>query len=281
MDMVERLNLAVQYIEENLCGEIEANQLSRIACINYDSFCRFFSYIAGMSVSEYIRRRRLTLAAYELRDSTAKVIEIAAQYGYDSEVSFSKAFSKQHLITPTAARKPGAAISVYPPVSFHIMIKGADKMNFRIVETNEIEIYGISKPFAGTAAERFPQEHFMWSVEFDNVPGQICDGFDGLWYGVWSDNNYTIARTKTDIAAENLERHTIPAGTYAAFTSEPGGFAGDVLSQLRDQVINSWLPDSGYERASDMEIELYHLWTDREMRRNNRYYELWIPIRRK
>ena len=121
----------------------------------------------------------------------------------------------------------------------------------------------------------------MWSVEFDNVPGQICDGFDGLWYGVWSDNNYTIARTKTDIAAENLERHTIPAGTYAAFTSEPGGFAGDVLSQLRDQVINSWLPDSGYERASDMEIELYHLWTDREMRRNNRYYELWIPIRRK
>ena len=281
MDMVERLNLAVQYIEENLCGEIEANQLSRIACINYDSFCRFFSYIAGMSVSEYIRRRRLTLAAYELRDSTAKVIEIAAQYGYDSEVSFSKAFSKQHLITPTAARKPGAAISVYPPVSFHIMIKGADKMNFRIVETNEIEIYGISKPFAGTAAERFPQEHFMWSVEFDNVPGQICDGFDGLWYGVWSDNNYTIARTKTDIAAENLERHTIPAGTYAAFTSEPGGFAGDVLSQLLDQVINSWLPDSGYERASDMEIELYHLWTDREMRRNNRYYELWIPIRRK
>ena len=281
MDMVERLNLAVQYIEENLCGEIDANQLSRITCINYDSFCRFFSYIAGMSVSEYIRRRRLTLAAYELRDSTAKVIEIAAQYGYDSEVSFSKAFSRQHNITPTSARKPGAAINVYPPVSFHVMIKGADKMNFRIVETNEIEIYGISKPFTGTSAERFPQEHFMWSVEFDNVPGQICDGFDGLWYGVWNSNNYLIARAKDNTTGDHLERHIIPAGTYAAFTSEPGGFAGDVLSQLRDQIINSWLPDSGYEQTREMEIELYHLWTDREMRRKNRYYELWIPIRRK
>jgi len=105
--------------------------------------------------------------------------------------------------------------------------------------------------------------------------------FDGLWYGVWSDNNCTVARAKADTTAENLKRHTIPAGTYAAFTSEPGGFAGDVLSQLRDQVINSWLLDSGYEQTSEMEIELYHLWTDREMRRKNRCYELWIPIRRK
>ena len=75
--------------------------LAQIACVTQDSFLRFFSYMTGMTLNGYIRRRRLSLAAYELRESNIKVIDAAVKYGYDSADSFTKAFVKQHGLTPT------------------------------------------------------------------------------------------------------------------------------------------------------------------------------------
>ena len=81
MDIIERLNGAVTYIEANLCGEIDMNELSRITCYTPDGFNRFFSYMTQTTLTEYIRKRRLTKAAYELHGSDAKVIDVALKYG--------------------------------------------------------------------------------------------------------------------------------------------------------------------------------------------------------
>lgn len=278
MDMVEQLNKAILYIESTLCDEIHLDTAAQIACVTKDSFLRFFSYMTGMTLNEYIRRRRLTLAAYELQGSRSKVIDVAVKYGWDSADAFTKAFIRQHGITPTQARDPYQPFKIYPPVSFFIMVKGAKKMNLRIVKTQEKRVLGISSKIGGTASERFTAEHTLWADDCDHIPQKICDGYDGVWYGIWNMGSYVIARDAENVTGANLETHVIPGGKYAVFTTQRGGYAGDELPELHDLIHHSWLPSSGYRQTDDFEVEVYHLWTNRAERREKRYYEIWIPV---
>ena len=288
MDILKQFNAAIEYIEANLCTEIDLNIVSGIACVAADSFVRFFSYITGMTLTEYIRRRRLTLAARDLRQDKTSIIDVAVKYGYNSATSFSRAFVKQHGITPSTYRKDGGSLKIYPPATFHITVKGAKEMDFRLVEVKETEIFGISKPYNGKDDnDREELRHTMWADRLDNIPERICEGkfdqpgntaLDGVWYGLWQDGRYIIAREKDYVKTTQLERRLIPAGTYVAFTSERGGFAGVEIPKLFDLIFDSWLPASEYKLKSDMIIEILHLWTSRELRKENRYYEVWIPV---
>jgi transcriptional regulator (araC/xylS family) len=278
VNILKQLNDAVEYIEANLCNKIDTDELARIACATPDSFIRFFSYMSGITLNVYIRRRRLTLAAYEMRNSDMKVIDVAVKYGYDSADAFAKAFSKQHGITPTQARDLHQPLRVYPPVSFHIMIKGAKEMNFRIIETEQIKLRGLSKQFTGIAANRFEQEHVMWGIEYDEYMQKINCENSGTWYGIWDSNKYWIAKAENEAATADTEQCEIPAGTYAAFSTDCGGFAGDELPKLRELIFDSWLPDSGYIQTCDYEIEVYHLYPKNE--KHKRYYEIWIPVKK-
>lgn len=281
MDILKQLNTVINYIEENIDKEINADIISQIACTSYDGFCRFFSYITGITFAEYVRRRKLTKAANDLRKSDDKVIDIAIKYGYSGSDAFSKAFTKQHGVSPTVARDMLTTLKIYPPISFHVIFKGGEKMDFRIVEKETFEIYGVSCHFGGTSSARFEKERIMWSEDCDFAPGQICESFEGVWYGIWNDGNYTIARDKSDITGTNLEKCVIPSATYAAFSTEKGGYAGDELPKLHNLIFNSWLPNSDYVQADKFEIEIYHLQSGRAERRKNRYYEIWIPIKEK
>ena len=277
MDILRQLNDAITYIESNLCNDINMDELVRIACVTADSFMRFFSYMTGMTLNEYIRRRRLTLAAYELRNTDYKVIDIAIKYGYGSADTFSKAFVKQHGTTPTLARNSNQSIKVYPPASFYIMIKGAKKMDFRIIKTKEKSLCGLSKQFTGVAADRFLQEHIMWADHHDDIQNKVCTHVPGLWYGIWNNGIYSIAKKTEEISKNGLEEIIIPAGTYAAFSTGFGGFAGDELPKLRELIFDSWLADSGYEQTYDYEVEVYHLYQKTE--KHKRHYEIWIPVK--
>ncbi|TWH49419.1 AraC family transcriptional regulator [Sporomusa sp. KB1] len=279
MDILKRLNDAITYIEAHICDEIDMEELSHITLYTPDGFSRFFSYITGMTLNEYIRRRRLTLSAYELRESDIKVIDVALKYGYDSADVFTRAFIKQHGITPTKARSLIAPLKVYPPASFHIWIKGAQEMNFKIIETNGIILCGLSKQFSGTAGNRFEQEHIMWARECDDCPSKLCKEIPGVWYGIWDNGRYWVAKAKDEVDFDGLEAHEIPSGTYAVFTTGYGGFAGDELPKLREQIFDAWFADSGYELISDYEVEVYHLCSQTE--KHKRYYEIWIPVQKK
>jgi len=289
MDMLKQINDAVSYVEENLTEEIEMERIAQIACVTKESYLRFFSYITGMTLKEYIRRRRLTLAAYELRNSNLRVIDIAVKYGWDSADAFTRAFTRQHGITPSLARDPHEPLKIYPPASFSIRMRGAKEMDFRIIELGDTEVYGVSKQFDGQGYKtREELRHLMWSEECDFVPGQICEGlwnqpsnhsYDGIWYGIWQDGKYMIARAKADTKNAALEKHSIPAGTYAAFRTERGGLAWEELPKLFELIFNSWLPGSGYRQNGNLIVEIYHLWTDKDMRNKNRYYEVWVPVK--
>ena len=151
-------------------------------------------------------------------------------------------------------------------------------MDFRIVKTREKRVLGISRKIGGTASERFKAEHVMWADDCGHIPAKICDGYDGVWYGIWNKGRYIIARKEENVTGSKLETHFIPGGTYAVFTTQRGGYAGDELPELHNLIHNSWLPNAGYRQVNDLEVEVYHLWTDRAERREKRYYEIWIPV---
>lgn len=289
MDMLDRLNAAMEYIEGQLCGEVDLAWVAQIACVSADSFTRFFSYMTGMTLTEYIRRRRLTLAADDLRVTGSKVIDVALRYGYDNPDAFTRAFVKQHGVTPSGYQKKGGRVKVYPPVSFHIKIKGAREMDMRIMELPETMVYGISGQYEGMGyKDREQLRNKLWANNEDDVPRQLCgvgweepgcEALDGVWYGLWQGGRYMIARQEGDVKEPGLlEMVAIPAGTYAAFQTEPGGLAWEELPRLREEVFDSWLPSSGYHQRGELCIEVEHLWGDRETRRKKRYYELWIPV---
>ena len=188
MDFLTRITEAVNYIEDNLDGEINEGVLSKIICCSMHQFGRVFSYVCDMSLAEYIRRRRMTLAAADLQNGE-KVIDTALKYGYNSPDSFSKAFFAMHGITPREAAK-GAAVNHYPRISFHITIKGGDKMNYRIIEKEAFKIVGAGIEFSGIGENQMPPD-FSSSVcglkmpdeeISDDLKKMIKIGNDGLKY---------------------------------------------------------------------------------------------------
>ena len=92
IDSLRSMNNALEYIEEHLTEEIDYSEVSKIAYCSEYHFKRMFSFIAGISLSEYIRRRRLTLAALDLKDRDLRIIDVAVKYGYNSADSFSVLF---------------------------------------------------------------------------------------------------------------------------------------------------------------------------------------------
>ena len=286
MDILEGLNAAVRYIEQNLQDKPDMEQAARLASHSADGFMRMFSYLTGMSVSEYMRRRRLTQAAYDLQRGHT-VLEAALRWGYDSTDAFRRAFARQHGMTPSEAKNPGAGLKIYPELTFKINFKGGKEMDFRIMETEGIKLKGVSKQFEGQAPERFEQEHLMWADHHDNAPGLISATYPGEWFGIWDAGTYRVARRPENVEPPRpsgtpprrgmtLEDIAIPGGTYAVFRTGYGGFAGDELPRLRGEIFDAWLGSSGYSQTRDYEVEVYHLAPKQE--KEKRYYEIWVPV---
>lgn len=278
MNILNELNEACNYIENNIENEIDIKEIARITNQSTDSINRFFVSMLGITIKEYIRKRRLSLAVYDLQNSDKKITDIAFKYGFNSYDSFCKAFLNQHNVTPTQAKNTSCEVNIFPPATFEINVKGAQKIKFKICDLEEFEVYGISKNFNCQSSDRFKQEKEMWSIDYEHYPEKICQGYDGIWYGIFENGKYSIARKKEDVEFNGLEKIKIKSGKYAVFTTDKGGYAGDELSKMHDLIFNSWLKDTQYNIKREYIIEVFHLATDREKRRKNRYYEIYIPI---
>ena len=145
MDSLRSMNNALEYIEEHLTEEIDYIEVSKIAYCSEYHFKRMFSFLAGISLSEYIRRRRLTLAALDLKDRDLRIIDVAVKYGYNSADSFSRAFHSMHGILPSEARSENTQLKAYPRMTFQLSIKGGCEMNYRIVEKGPFKLVGFKK----------------------------------------------------------------------------------------------------------------------------------------
>lgn len=143
MEWIERLNEAMAYIEAHIQDEIRLEEAAKIACTSSYNFQRVFSYMTGIPVSEYIRRRRMTLAAEDLRLGNEKIIDIALRYQYASPTAFNRAFRSVHDIAPSQARKKHAAVKAYPPLCFQLNIAGKKELHYRIVKKEAFRVMGV------------------------------------------------------------------------------------------------------------------------------------------
>lgn len=292
MDMIDRLNSAMARIEETLEESVDWNAAAKTACLDAAGFKRLFCYMTGMTPAEYVRRRRLTRAADDLRAGES-VIDTAMKYGWSSADAFSRAFRRWHGLAPDPWRKSGAAAIVCPPVSFALTVKGGKSMTMALANLPETTICGLSAPFDETLyPTREALRHALWADTCMDVPGRICGAWnqngssamDGVWYGLWRGGRYLIAREEDRLrpdVGEPIERQILPAGLFAVFATERGARAWEALPALLHQILDCWLPSSGYERRGEDILERLHLWTDRERRNAERYYEICLPVRRR
>ena len=175
MEWLKNFNSAVDYIEKNLDKEISYDEAARTACCSSYYFQRMFSYIAGISLSEYIRRRRMTQAAFELQQSEKKVLDIALKYGYTSPTSFNRAFHGVHGITPTAAKSTGITLNSYPALSLCFQVTGGEAMAYRMEERRAFRIVGIRIPLKEDMEENQRIVPLFWkSVCEEKRFGHIC-----------------------------------------------------------------------------------------------------------
>ena len=174
MDWLDHMNAAMDYIEAHLADEISYDQAARLACCSTYHFQRMFSYLTGVPLAEYIRRRRLTLAAFELRGGKCKVIDVALKYGYESPEAFSRAFKKLHGAMPLAAREAGVPLKAYPRMRFHITIQGDKEMNYRILQREAFRVFGLATTISANQEEAFVQvPEFFRRCDEERVPDAI------------------------------------------------------------------------------------------------------------
>lgn len=280
MEWIERLNSAVAYIEENLTGQIDYECLGRIACCSAYHFQRMFAYMAGVPLSEYIRRRKMSLAAVDLQNGE-KIVDVASNYGYSSPTAFNRAFQAVHAVAPSAVKREGVEVKSYPPVSFKVIIRGGEEMNYRIETREAFRIVGVSVPLEKEIEKNFEVIPSKWDEVAANGTLQRLAGMMNAQpmgvLGVCNCNDeepwrYYIAVSSTEERG-GLEEYTVPAATWAIF---PGSGTNESIQELERRIVTEWLPNSGYEYGSAPDVEVY-LNPDPQ----NAQYEVWIPVIKK
>lgn len=279
MEWIERLNEAIAYIEEHLTGELDYEQLGRIACCSSYHFQRMFTYMAGIPLSEYIRRRRMSLAAVDLQGRGMQVIDVAGKYGYSSPTAFNRAFQSIHGVPPSAVKSGGAAVKAFPPITFKITVKGAEEMEYRIETKEAFRIVGVSVPLDQDIEKNFEVIPQKWQeVSMDGTLQKLAGMMEtpGV-LGVSTCNDtepwrYYIA-VSTSREKNGLEEYIVPAATWAIFS---GSGTNQTIQELERRIVTEWLPTSGYEYGSAPDVEVY-LNPDPQ----NARYEVWIPVVKK
>lgn len=281
MEWIERLNSAIGYIEEHLTGDLDYEQLAKIACCSTYHFQRMFAYMAGVPLSEYIRRRKMSMAAVDLQDGEEKIVDVALKYGYSSPTAFNRAFQSIHGIAPSHVKNEGVSVKSFPPLVFKITVKGVEEMNYRIEKKEAFRIVGVSQPLNKEIEKNFEIVPGMWQAAVTDGTMQKLAGMMnaqpmGL-LGVSACNDeeqwkYFIAVSSTQ-EDDSLEEYLVPAATWAIFAGEG---TNQSIQELERRIITEWLPTSGYEYGSAPDIEVY-LNPDPQ----NAKFEVWIPVVKK
>ncbi|KJY42150.1 AraC family transcriptional regulator [Streptomyces sp. NRRL B-1568] len=285
--MLERLNQAMEHIEARLDQPIEAAELARIAATSEYHFRRLFSALAGMPLSEYIRRRRLTVAGAEVLAGERTLLEVAVRYGYGSGEAFARAFRAVHGVGPGEARRSGAALKSQPRMSFRLVVEGSNSMQYKVVEKDEFRVVGKKarvpvvyegvNPAIAAFIKSIGQEtvHRIHALS-DQQPEGIVSASVLLDQSraEGSELDYYHGVVTGAPAPDGMDELAVPAGTWAVFDSS-GPFPQALQFMWRD-VFTEWFPSNPYRSRPGPEILRTRLSQDG----TQADAQLWIPVER-
>ena len=275
MKWIEGIQNAIEYIEDNLTGELKIEEIAEKAYVSAFHFQRIFNTLCGFTIGEYIRNRRLSMAAQELSKADAKVIDIAIKYGYDSPDSFARAFTKFHGISPSAAKLKGANLKSFARLKIKLILEGGTMLEYRIVEKAQFTVMGRVRSFdIYTSADEIPKfwEEHLQSEDSKIVCGMygICMDSDGKKFEYMIADNYLPWNEIPD----GYETRVIPAGTWAVFSCR--GALPKSLQDVNAKIWSEWLPScKEYKLAGNYNVEMY---TPPEENPDDYYCEIWIPV---
>lgn len=290
---VQLIQQAICYIEEHICESINYAEIAESIHMPSYNFHRFFSFITGMTVNEYIRKRRLTLAANELQTTDITVIDVAYKYSYESPESFSKAFSRFHGVTPRQAKRKGTKLHLFNPLVIKIILEGGNVMDYRIEHKESQRFIVLAKAFPNEIINDDNDQSIpgFWTECFEkNLIGPVkqlrAEGKRDL-YGLCSPVkdgrthfNYGIGVIiDKDTDTTKLEHFT--NNGYSVWETEPADYAvfkcfgadGGCIGETWSKFFKEFVPQTGYTQTDGIDYEIYF-----ENGENGLFCELWIPV---
>lgn len=282
MNLLESMNEAIGYIEKNLNDKIDYSEVAMVAGCSQWYLQRMFMSITDVSISEYIRRRRLTLAAFDLQNSDSSVLDIALKYGYQSSDAFSRAFKAMHSVTPSKSREGGVLLKSYAPITFVLSIKGVSAMNYRIEEKGKMNIVGVKKWFSTINNEQMKEIPKMWDNFHKDKMEQIkslseTKSVVGICADMYNDGfDYWIGTITEEKCPKDMFEMEVPAATWAIFeVVGPMRPLPNTMQDIWGRIFSEWLPNSGYKHAEIPEFEYY---SNGDCMAETYKSEIWIPV---
>lgn len=281
INIATSFNKIVSYIEKNLSGNIDYNEMGKIIGYSPYHLQRLFLMLSNTPISEYIRCRRLSCSAHDLLDEKNSVTDIAYKYGYSSPTSFNRAFKAFHGITPKDLKKNEQFIKAYPPLSFELSIRGAVSMDYKIVNTDSFRIMGKKIKTSMEDGKSYKELPAFWQElqKSTDIPELLScmnqQPFGLLGISDYNPNlddssfNYYIGVSTDCELRNNCAELVIPKTTWATFKRQGG--TPEELQEFQRKIIFDWLPTSGYEFAIGPDLEVYG---------QDNTVEMWLPVTR-
>ncbi len=290
LEIIKDINNAIEYIEDNLGSNISIDEIAKVAFTSRYHFQRMFHALTGVTLTEYIRNRRLTLAGEELSSKDVKIIDVATKYGYESPDAFTKAFQRLHGSTPSMIKKGNTRLKSFPKLSFQISIKGECEINYRIVKQDEFKFFGVD--FLTTLIDNALYKEipeFCDKIWEDGTHLKINEflGYSkmhmlqGIHYDFKEDGSrrYMMGWKVPDKDITNEYKIVnIPSCTWAVFDGRGDNLNTLAIADLWRLIYSEWFPSSGFKQIEGPCIEKY-FWNDDQY--INYSCELWIPVKRK
>ncbi|MDE5589342.1 MAG: AraC family transcriptional regulator [Acetatifactor sp.] len=292
---IQLIQQAICYMEEHIFDDISYVEVAKSVHMSSYNFHRTFSFIVGMTATEYIRKRRLTLAAQELQTTDISVIDAAYKYGYESPESFSKAFSRFHGSTPKQAKHKGAKLHLFNPLVIKIILEGGSIMDYRIEHRESQQFLALVRAFSnessnddnGRSIPDFWTE--CWDKNLiDPMKSLRAEGKRDL-YGLCSplkDSethfNYGIG-IMVDENTDTTKMEHFTKNGYVIWETEPADYAvfkcvgpdGDCLGETWNKFFKEFVPQTGYTQTDDTDYEIYF-----EKGESGVFCELWVPVKK-
>lgn len=275
--MMSEFNQTIEYIESVLDTEIDEKKIEKYSGYSYPMFSRLFSIITNFTLSEYIRLRKLTSSAIELRESKEKIIDIAFKYGYESSDSFAFAFKRFHQYTPSEVRN-GAIFKVFSPLKLSLTVHGGTDMDIKIERKKGFRIAGIKSE--NIDASQISQ---TWDLLFSNNSLEKLKMLgSGKCFGACCENSkmnnihymagYDV---KNIIKAKNLGFDVLEVKDAEYAVIKLKGAVAKCIQEGWKYVMEVFFPEQGYKHAGTPDFEYYF---EGDLYSDDYEMELWVPI---
>ncbi|GAA2298865.1 AraC family transcriptional regulator [Streptomyces hawaiiensis] len=289
--MLDRLNQVMERIERDLGHTVDVAGLARTACTSEYHLRRMFSALAGMPLSEYVRRRRLTVAGAEVLAGDETLLEIAVRHGYGSGEAFARAFRAMHGVGPGEARRTGAVLVSQPRLTFRLTVEGSSSMHYRVMDRPAFTVTGfktriplvhsgpnqaiidfvrgLDKPVVDRLEKLSDQEPQGLVAVCDDLDPSRAEGTELDYY-----HAVITSDPAPGPAPDGTTALSVPPGTWAVFTTS--GPAPEAIQRLWHDVYTEWFPSNPYRTRPGPEILSTRLSPDGA----EAEAELWLPVER-